>query len=49
MEPLLNQKVNRYFPLSQLRYIEINTVGRLPKKVTGAVIKERIPINKPTN
>ena len=37
------------FLYSQLKYIGINTVRQLPKEVTGAVVKERIPINKPTN
>ena len=39
MEPLLNQKVNGCFSHSQLRYVGTDAVGRLPKEVTGAVVK----------
>jgi hypothetical protein len=47
MEPLLNQKMDGYFSHSRLRYVGIDTVGRLPKEVI--VIKEKTLINKPIN
>ena len=39
MEPLLNQKVDGRFSHSRLRQVETDAVGRLPKEVTGAVVK----------
>ena len=39
MEPLLNQKVDRCFLHSQLKYVGIDAVGRLPKEVIEAVVK----------
>ena len=49
MEPLPNQKVDGRFSHSQLEYVGIDAVGQLPKEVTEAVVKEKTPMNKPTN
>ena len=48
-EPLPNQKVDGRFSHSRLGHTGIDAVGRLPKEVTGAVVKEWTPTNEPTN